>query len=68
MFDPIRESVTTPPKGAKVLDFGCGNGKLLDALQECGWDTWGIETAVRLEFPILSLNPGLRQRWVAPDV
>ena len=25
-------------------------------------------TAVRLEFPILSLNPGLRQRGVAPDV
>ena len=24
--------------------------------------------AVRLEFPILSLNPGLRQRGVAPDV
>ena len=24
--------------------------------------------AVRLEFPILSLNPGLRQRCVAPDV
>ena len=23
---------------------------------------------VRLEFPILSLNPGLRQRCVAPDV
>jgi hypothetical protein len=24
--------------------------------------------AVRLEFPILSLNPGLRQRCVVPDV
>ena len=23
---------------------------------------------VRLEFPILSLNPGLRQRCMAPDV
>ena len=50
-FDPIRESVTTPPRGAKVLDFGCGNGELLDALQECGWDTWGIETAVDDSFP-----------------
>ena len=28
----------------------------------------GITTPVRLEFPILSLNPGLRQRCVAPDV
>ncbi len=51
VFDPIHEFVTTPRPGAKVLDFGCGNGKLLDALQECGWDTWGVETAVDDAFP-----------------
>jgi len=53
VFEPIREelSVTTPPHGARVLDFGCGRGKLLDALQECGWDTWGVETAVDTAFP-----------------
>ena len=51
VFDPIRQSVTTPPPGAKALDFGCGNGKLLDALQECGWDTWGVESAVDGTFP-----------------
>jgi SAM-dependent methyltransferase len=47
MFDPIRSelSVTAPPPGAAVLDFGCGSGALLDALQDYGWDTWGIETA-----------------------
>ena len=27
-----------------------------------------VQEAVRLEFPILSLNPGLRQRCVTPDV
>ena len=26
------------------------------------------KTAVRLEFPIFSLNPGLRPRCMAPDV
>jgi len=52
-FEPIREklSVTSPPPGARVLDFGCGNGKLLDALQECGWQTFGVETAVDAAFP-----------------
>ena len=52
-FDQIQEklSVTSPPAGARVLDFGCGNGKLLDALQECGWQTFGIETAVDAAFP-----------------
>ena len=51
-FEPIREqlSVTTPPAGAKVLDFGCGNGAFLDLLQECGWETFGVETSVDAAF------------------
>ena len=48
MFDPIRQEVDVmaPPPGARVLDFGCGEGKLLDQLQRCGWETWGIEPAL----------------------
>lgn len=48
MFDPIRHAVdvTAPPPGARVLDFGCGEGKLLDQLQTCGWKTCGIEPAL----------------------
>jgi SAM-dependent methyltransferase len=47
-FEPIRQelSVTDPPAGARVLDFGCGTGTLLDALQSHGWDTSGIEPAL----------------------
>ena len=47
-FQPIRSqlSVTKPPPGARVLDFGCGRGRLLDSFQEFGWETWGIDTAV----------------------
>lgn len=47
-FDAIRDelSVLSPPPGARVLDFGCGTGKLLDALQARGWDTWGVEPAL----------------------
>lgn len=51
VFGPIRDFVTTPRPGAQALDFGCGAGKLLDALQESGWDTSGIETAVDDAFP-----------------
>ena len=50
VFGPIRDFVTSPPPNAKVLDFGCGSGKVLDALQESGWDTTGIETAVDAAF------------------
>jgi SAM-dependent methyltransferase len=51
-FDAIRGelSVTAPPAGARVLDFGCADGKLLDSLQDCGWETWGIESAVDTAF------------------
>jgi SAM-dependent methyltransferase len=51
-FDAIRGelSVTAPPAGARVLDFGCADGKLLDAFQDCGWETWGIESAVETAF------------------
>ena len=51
-FDPIHGEldVTRPPAGARVLDFGCGDGKMLDLLQDCGWETFGIETALDVAF------------------
>lgn len=51
VFEPVRDVVTTPTPGARALDFGCGDGTLLDALQEAGWDTTGIEPAVDTAFP-----------------
>jgi SAM-dependent methyltransferase len=52
MFDAIRAEVdvTAPSPGARVLDFGCGEGKLLDLLQNCGWQTFGIEPALDRAF------------------
>jgi len=42
--------VDTPPPGARVLDFGCGDGKFLDRLQNRGWETYGIEPAMSVAF------------------
>jgi SAM-dependent methyltransferase len=39
----VHVPVYAPPRGARVLDFGCGPGKFLDRLQDAGWDTYGIE-------------------------
>lgn len=52
MFEPIRHElpVLAPPPGSAVLDFGCGNGRLLDDMQRAGWDTWGVEPATDRAF------------------
>ena len=43
-------AVHNPPSGAKVLDFGCGDGKLLNRLQDFGWETSGIEPSTGVAF------------------
>jgi SAM-dependent methyltransferase len=42
--------VHTPPAGARVIDFGCGEGKFLDRLQAAGWQTFGIEPSTSVAF------------------
>lgn len=42
--------IDAPPPGARVLDFGCGDGKLLNRLQDRGWDTYGIEPSTHVPF------------------
>ena len=43
-------SVDPPRPGAKAIDFGCGEGKLLNWLQDRGWDTYGIEPSSDVAF------------------
>jgi SAM-dependent methyltransferase len=42
--------VNAPPPGAKVLDFGCGDGRFLNAFQARGWDTYGVEPSTAVAF------------------
>jgi SAM-dependent methyltransferase len=41
---------TRPPAGATILDFGCGTGGWLDAFQDRGWETFGIEPSTDAAF------------------
>jgi SAM-dependent methyltransferase len=52
LFDAIAPyaPVHSPPSGASVLDFGCGDGKMLDWLQRRGWETYGIEPSMDVAF------------------
>jgi SAM-dependent methyltransferase len=43
---PVRE----PTAGARVLELGCGTGAWLNALQDCGWETFGIEPSTDIAF------------------
>ena len=42
--------VVRPPAGARVLDYGCGSGKMLDQLQAVGWSTFGFEPGIKMAF------------------
>ena len=42
--------VYEPRTGMSVLDFGCGDGKLLNVLMDRGWDTYGIEPSSDVAF------------------
>lgn len=52
LFDALAPHVPVyePPPGAKVLDFGCGDGKFLNRFQDLGWDTYGIEPSTSAAF------------------
>jgi SAM-dependent methyltransferase len=52
LFAPVAAEfdVLKPRPGARVLDFGCGLGGMLDTLQDNGWRTYGIEPAMRVAF------------------
>lgn len=52
LFEPVADTlnVLTPPANATVLDFGCGLGGMLDGLAALGWQTYGIEPAMKVAF------------------
>src|SRR5262245_42615520 len=45
IFEAVRDDAggEWPPDDPQVLDFGCGGGGFLDALQDRGWHTTGID-------------------------
>lgn len=51
-FQPVSDtfSVLQPPPGGAVLDFGCGLGGMLDGFAALGWQTYGIEPAMKGAF------------------
>jgi SAM-dependent methyltransferase len=52
LFAPIAGEldVMRPPPGAAVLDFGCGEGALLDTLAARGWATHGVDPSTKVAF------------------
>ncbi len=52
LFEPVASTmnVLEPRAGATVLDFGCGLGGMLDGFAALGWQTYGIEPAMKGAF------------------
>ena len=64
-LDALADGLTDPND---LGDGGSGDEDDDDDETMTTTTTMMVATPVCLEFPILSLNPGLRQRCVAPDV
>jgi ubiquinone/menaquinone biosynthesis C-methylase UbiE len=44
--------------GASVLDFGCGDGSLVDSFERAGYDAWGAETNLAyLRERVMAIDP-----------
>jgi SAM-dependent methyltransferase len=52
LFDALSPYVPVyePAPGAKLLDFGCGDGKYLNRFQDLGWETYGVEPSTGVAF------------------
>lgn len=59
------------PRGARVLDVGCGSGQQLEALREAGFDAAGVEpcrdAVAELVAKGLDVRPGVAERLPFPD-
>ncbi len=49
-------------KGSRVLDIGCGSGRDLALLLECGYDAYGLDAAAALSARAVEYHPELRGR------
>lgn len=59
---PFFEAALAP--GARVLDVGTGSGRDLAALQELGFEVFGVEPNAAMRATALRLRPGLAGRLV----
>lgn len=59
LYDALKARV---PKGARILDFGCGFGVLLGELQRAGYDIVGVEFFYKGDSD--SLKPAVTQQMI----
>ena len=57
---PLLEATLTP--GVRVLDVGAGSGRDLAALQQLGFEVFGVEPNAAMRATALRLRPGLAGR------
>src|ERR1043166_9740849 len=62
ILEVLRALMCSIPKGAKVLDLGCGNGAVTAELAVSGWELHGIDSsrsgieAARTTYPHISFH------------
>src|SRR5690606_3834231 len=51
---------TDLPDGAKVMDFGCGDGRVAIPLRALGYDVTGVDSSPRMLALLAERDPGMR--------
>ena len=69
-FDKFVCFLRYPGKGARVLDIGCGNGRVMMQLRSVGWEVSGVEpdpkSAAQAQAAGLDVRPGLLESGAWP--
>lgn len=67
-FQPVRQLLRfMPPKGAKLLDIGCGEGRFIKHARELGVDAHGIDPFIKNSIPELKIKKGDLLKASYPD-
>jgi 2-polyprenyl-3-methyl-5-hydroxy-6-metoxy-1,4-benzoquinol methylase len=70
-FDKFVCFLRYPGKGARVLDIGCGNGRVMMQLRSVGWEVSGVEpdpkSAAQARQAGLDVRAGLLESGAWPD-
>jgi ubiquinone/menaquinone biosynthesis C-methylase UbiE len=73
VLDELKNVLATLPKGARILDVGCGTAHLTNWIKNMGFEVYGIEPSAEMlafakkNFPDIEIKQGISSKIDYPD-